>query len=132
MVCIPGNNSSAFMPSNNSPHIKLEQRGGLSLLAVCWPCASHILDRQSLAEDKTQQETGRDRARVGIHRTGHFPTPISHFWRPILLLEVVPRWMKGSTGNYQILGSSQPCLWPDVRLPTSPLCLLIFPACRQM
>lgn len=64
----------------------------------------YVLDRQNLAEAKTQQATGRNTTRVRIRRAGHFPAPVSQLWRFIQLLKTVPRWMEGSRGNQEALG----------------------------
>lgn len=80
---------------------------------LCWSCVSHVLDRQHLAKDETQQTTGRNTTRGRIHRSWHFPAPVSQFWIFTQLLKVVPRLMEGSVGNQEALDpfSALPPSW---------------------
>lgn len=95
---------------------------------LCWPCVSHELDRENLAEDKTQQATGKSTTRVRTHRSGHSPAPVSQSWIFNQLLKIVPRLMEGSSwksGGFGSIPSLATFLMHD--LGPLPLCLPIFP-----
>lgn len=94
---------------------------------LCWPCASHVLDRQNLAEDKTQQATGRNT--TGWESTGLGSSQLlcPDFGYLPNCLRLFPGWWRTQLETRRLWVHSQPSHFLDTWPWSTFLCLSIFP-----